>query len=91
MQTVLRLEDLKFIGAEPFVRLFETALEICAHHDCAEAKTKSGNTWDAFTVGYREERMEKLDADFFAQPTSISAFLAAHIRDRQRLYVERAQ
>jgi hypothetical protein len=72
--------DLELIDAWPFVRIFAEAVSIYESHDYAEEKSSSRNTWDAFTAGYREKRMEALDTQFYNEPKSISAFLGEFIR-----------
>ena len=78
------------IGATPFFALSESALKIYGHHHYADEKQASGNTWEAFTAGYREQRMEEIDKRFYNQPTSIADVLSAYIRANLELYVEKS-
>lgn len=81
------LADLRLIEAAPFVALFEAALQVYGRYDYQDEKASSGNTWEAFTEGYREQRMEDIDRQFFGQPAAIADFLCAYIRAHPELYV----
>ena len=78
--------DLELIDAWPFARILAEALNIYRAHDYAEEKSSSGNTWDAFTAGYRDKRMEALDKQFYNEPKSISAFLGEFIKSNVEMY-----
>jgi hypothetical protein len=81
------LEDLRLISANPFVLLFEEALDEYQRHDYEGDKRDSGNTWEAFTEAYQEKRMAILDTAFCEAPKSISNHLTDYIRKNRNLYL----
>ena len=80
------LQDLAYIGAEPYVVIFRDALNIYASHNYQEEKRSSGNTWQAFTQGYREKRLEDCDKRFYQEKKTLPAYLAEHIRRNVKIY-----
>jgi hypothetical protein len=80
------LADLRLISAKPFILLFEEALDEYQRHDYAGDKRDSGNTWEAFSEAYREERMAILDAAFCKLPGTLVMCLADYIRSNRDLY-----
>jgi hypothetical protein len=81
------LEDLKLISAHPFILLFEEAVDQYQRHDYHEEKTQSGNSWEAFTEAYKEERMAVLDGAFYKAPKTIAMHLFDYIRNNRHIYI----
>lgn len=79
-------KGLELIDAEPFLKLFKEAKKIYEAHDYAEDKASSGNSWEAFTEAYQEERMEELDNQFYKEPKQIAAYLGEYIRRNPDLF-----
>jgi len=80
------LEDLQLIRAAPFAEIFVKAQRIYEAHDYEGEKLQSANSWEAFTAGYREERMEELDSAFDCQPKSIKEYIGEFIRSHPDVY-----
>jgi hypothetical protein len=85
------LADLKLISAQPFVLLFDEALDVYAKHDYEGDKRDSGNTWEAFTEAYDEKRMDELDDAFYKVPKSVSDYMDDYIRTNRKKYMESAE
>jgi hypothetical protein len=85
------LEDLRLIAAKPFVLLFEEALDEYERHDYAGDKRDSGNTWEAFTEAYEENRMDNLDTAFYKAPKTITVYLTEYIRNNRKMYLANAE
>jgi hypothetical protein len=60
-------EDLQLIGATPFVGIFVRARSIYQTRDYKTEREASGNSWEGFTAGYRDKRLEALDREFYQQ------------------------
>lgn len=82
------LEDLKEIGAEPFIRLYSEALKIYEAHDYAAEKSKSGNSWEGFTQAYKEKRMDELESIYYKEPKSLPSFLGEYLLRNKNTYFE---
>lgn len=85
------LEDLKLISAQPFVLLFEEALDVYEKHDYEGEKREAGLSWEAFTEAYREKRMTTLDEAFFKAPMPVSSYLEQYLRANAHSYSEIAE
>ena len=85
------LEDLRLISANPFILLFEEALDEYQRHDYAGDKRDSGNTWEAFTEAYKEKRLATLDTAFCKTPKTIAMYLADYIRSNRNMYLGSAE
>jgi hypothetical protein len=81
-------DDLRFIGASPFVELYLDARKIYEAHDYAYEKSSSGNSWEGFTAAYSEKRMQELDSAFYRQAKPIEVFLGEFIKSHVDLFVE---
>ena len=82
------LEDLSYMGAEPFVSIFRDALTVYLERDYAKAKRLSGNSWEGFTEGYRDKRLADCDGRFYKEKKSIYDYVAEFIRRHGDLYCE---
>ena len=85
------LADLNLISAQPFVLLFEEALDVYARHDYKGDKRDSGNTWEGFTEAYQEKRMDELDDAFYKVPKSVSDYMNDYIRTNRLNFMESAE
>jgi hypothetical protein len=85
------LEDLRLISAKPFILLFEEALDEYQRRDYVAEKQDSGNSKEAFLEGYKEDRMQTLDAAFYKVPRTIAMCLADYIRSNRTMYLENAE
>ena len=82
------LEDLTYIGAEPFVPIFRDALAVYDGKDYPAEKQSAGNNWEAFTQGYRDKRLEDCDNRFYKINKSIYDYVADYIRSNPDLYCD---
>jgi len=82
------LEDLRLISAQPFILLFEEAIDEYERHDYDSDKLDSGNTWEAFTEAYKEKRMRILDEAFWSARKTIPMYLADFIRSHRGMFID---
>ena len=84
------LEDLRFIGAGPFVSLFGEAVLEFHHHNYLQDKAEAGPSWEVFVKPNKEKRMDELDRAFCKEPKTIAMYLSDFIRSHRELYANPA-
>jgi hypothetical protein len=80
------LEDLVYLGAEPFVTIFREALAVYSAHDYANEKSESATSSKRFQDGYHDKRFAECDDRFYEEKKEISDYLAEHIRRNATLF-----
>jgi hypothetical protein len=83
-------EDLDLIGALSAAALFADARRVFEAHDYPAEKAGAGQSWEAFTEGYRQKRMDALDEAFYRLPKRPIELLGEFIRANADLFVVRA-
>lgn len=78
-------EDLKYIGATAHSDLFSRAVAIYARHDYAREKERAGNNLEPFTDGYKEQRFEALDNEYYKLP-DVRLLVGKFIKQHAELY-----
>ena len=81
------LADLTLVSAVPFVLLFQEAVDQFQRHDYGEERSEAGNSWEAFTKGYKEKRMDDLDVAFCSVTKTIAMHLSEYIRRNRDKYL----
>ena len=74
-------EDLAFVGALDFQRLFRRAVACATEFDVTGDKHRSENTWEEFTAGYETIPWDDFDQQYYSTAPTLFQHVARYVRD----------